>query len=112
MTMQRWIAIAVLTLLAGCQVTPPAPPPAQAPTLQLIDSQPLVLAPGCEATGSVFVQFVVRADGRTDALQMPPTTPCLRDALTDWVSSFRYAPIPAATPAGLEWMLVSAQRGS
>jgi hypothetical protein len=112
MTAQRWIAAAVLTLLAGCQVTPPASQAPQAPALQLIDSQPLVLAPGCEARGSVFVQFLVRTDGRTDALQMPPTTPCVRDALTAWVGSFRYAPIPAATPSGVEWVLVTARRGS
>ena len=112
MMTKRWIAASVLTLLAGCQVAPPAPQLPQAPTLQLIDSQPLVLAPGCEASASVFVKFVVRSDGRTDALEMPPTKPCVRDALTAWVSSFRYAPIPAATPAGVEWMLVTARRGS
>ena len=105
----RSIAIVALTLLAGCQVTPPAP---VAPEPQLMESQPLVLAPGCEATGSVVVQFIVRMDGSTDALRLSSAPECVRAALTAWVSSFRYLPPAADIPTGVEWMLVSAHRGS
>jgi hypothetical protein len=36
----------------------------------------------------------------------------VRDALTAWVSSFRYLPPAADIPTGVEWLLVSARRGS
>lgn len=103
--------LVALTMLAGCQLTPPAPQ-VTAPWLQLVESQPLVLAPGCEASGSVFVEFTVRMDGSTDALKLSPAPPCVREALTAWVTSFRYLPPTADIPTGVEWLLVSARRGS
>ena len=106
----RSIAVAALTLLAGCQLAPPAP--VASPSLQLMESQPLVLAPGCEATGSVAIEFIVRMDGTTDSVQLSPAPECLREALTAWVSSFRYLPPAADIPTGVEWLLVSARRGS
>jgi hypothetical protein len=109
MTRSRFLALLALTLLAGCQLTPPAP---VAPALQLMESQPLVLAPGCEASGSVMVEFIVRMDGGTDALKLSPAPECVREALTAWVSSFRYLPPAADIPTGVEWLLVSARRGS
>jgi hypothetical protein len=109
MTRTRSFALAALTLLTGCQLTPPAP---VAPALQLMESQPLVLAPGCESSGSVVVEFIVRMDGSTDSLKLSPAPECVRAALTAWVSSFRYLPPTADTPTGVEWMLVSARRGS
>jgi hypothetical protein len=109
MTYARSLAVAALTLLAGCQLTPPALVP---PSLQLMESQPLVLAPGCEANGSVSVEFTVRMDGTTDELKLSPAPECVRDALTAWVSSFRYLPPAADIPTGVEWLLVSARRGS
>lgn len=110
MTRTRACALAALTLLAGCQLTPPAT--VVPPSLQLMESQPLALAPGCEASGSVLVEFIVRMDGSTDALQLSPAPECVREALTAWVSSFRYLPPAADIPTGVEWMLVSARRGS
>ena len=110
MTRTRSFALAALTLLAGCQLTPPAP--VAPPSLQLMESQPLVLAPGCEASGSVVVEFVVRMDGSPDALQLSPAPECVREALTAWVSSFRYLPPATDIPTGVEWLLVSARRGS
>jgi hypothetical protein len=109
MTQARCLAVAALTLLAGCQLTPPAPVP---PSLQLMESQPLVLAPGCEASGSVSVEFTVRMDGTPDRLKLSPAPECVREALTAWVSSFRYLPPAADIPTGVEWLLVSARRGS
>ena len=109
MTHPRCLAVAALTLLAGCQLTPPAPVP---PSLQLMESQPLVLAPGCEASGSVTLEFIVRMDGTADGLKLSPAPGCVREALTAWVSSFRYLPPAADIPTGVEWLLVSARRGS
>jgi hypothetical protein len=109
MTSTRSCALVALTLLAGCQLTPPAP---VAPALQLMESQPLVLAPGCEASGSVSVEFTVRMDGTTDALKLSPAPECVREALMAWVTSFRYLPPAADIPTGVEWLLVSARRGS
>lgn len=109
MTHARPLALVALTLLAGCQLTPPAPVP---PSLQLMESQPLVLAPGCEASGSVSVEFTVRMDGTTDGLKLSPAPECVREALTAWVTSFRYLPPAADIPTGVEWLLVSARRGS
>ena len=105
----RFLAFAALTLLAGCQLTSPAPVP---PSLQLMESQPLVLAPGCEPSGSVSVEFTVRMDGTTDRLKFSPAPECVREALSAWVSSFRYLPPAADVPTGVEWLIVSARRGS
>ena len=110
MTRTRSFAVAALTLLAGCQLTPPAP--VASPSLQLMESQPLVLAPGCDASGSVMVEFIVRMDGRADTVKLSPAPECVREALTAWVNSFRYLPPAADVPAGVEWMLVTARRGS
>lgn len=111
MIAKRSCVVALLAALAGCQVTPPTPQPAP-PSLQLVASQPLVLAPGCDVSGSLFVEFTVRADGSTGSLKVPAAPECVRDALTTWVSSFRYLPPAADVPTGLEWLLVSARRGS
>jgi hypothetical protein len=77
-----------------------------------MESQPLVLASGCEATSSVMVEFIVRMDGSPDSLKVSPAPECVREALTAWVSSFRYLPPAADVPTGVEWLLVSARRGS
>lgn len=111
MMAKRSLLVAALAILAGCQVSPPAPKPAQ-PSLQLVSSEPIVLPPGCEASGSLFVQFTVRMDGTTDSLKLPAAPACVREALTAWVTSFRYLPPSADVPTGVEWLLVSARRGS
>jgi len=45
-------------------------------------------------------------------LQVSPAPECVRAALTAWVSSFRYLPPSADVPTGVEWLMVSARRGS
>ncbi|HEY7639932.1 MAG TPA: hypothetical protein VH814_09425 [Steroidobacteraceae bacterium] len=111
MMRKRALVIVALAALAGCQVTPPAPQPAPS-SLQLVTSEPLVLPPGCDVSGSLFVGFRVRTDGSTDSLELPAAPSCVREALTAWVSSFRYLPPAAEVPTGIEWLLVSARRGS
>jgi hypothetical protein len=87
-----------------------APPPE--PSLQLIDARPLAVADNCEAPGSYFVEFTVLSDGRTGNIQAPPGPACVQQALTAWVSTFRYAPPGAQMPAGVEWMMVTARKGT
>ena len=95
--------------LSGCQTTPTTPPP---PSLQLIDARPLAIAADCNASGSYFVEFTVLSDGRTGEIQAPQGPACVQQALTAWVSTFRYASPGRETPAGVEWMMVTARKGT
>lgn len=98
--------------LSGCQTAPTtSAPPAPAPELRLLEAKPLAVAEGCEASGSYFVEFTVLSDGRTGNIQAPPGPACVQEALTAWVSTFKYAPPGQQTPAGVEWMMVTARRG-
>ncbi len=101
----------LLGLLAACQTTPP-PARLPEPQLQLLRSEPLTLSSGCDASGSFFVSFTVATSGRTDDIHAPDAPPCVQEALTAWVASFEYAPPAQATPAAIEWLMVSAKRGS
>ena len=99
--------------LSGCQTAPTVAPPAlPEPELQLLEARPLAVAEGCEASGSYFVEFTVLSDGRIGNIQAPPGPACMQQALTAWVSTFRYAPPGQQMPAGVEWMMVTARRGS
>jgi hypothetical protein len=105
------VLLASSLVLAACASAPrrEAPPP----DLQLLESAPLSLAEGCTAAGSYIVEFVVDAHGRTTNITPPLDGPaCVREALAAWAASFRYAPPPAPTPACVEWLLVTASRGS
>jgi len=106
----RMTATLGVALLAGCQTTPPRP--SLAPDLKLLEAAELELPRGCVASGSFVVSFTVGTSGRTDAIRAPNAPTCVQDALTAWIASFRYEPPKTATPASLEWMLVTAQRGS
>lgn len=101
----------VLSIMAGCKTAPPPLITAQ-PALELIDSAPLELTQGCTVSASLFVEFTVLTTGRTNDVKFPPVPPCVRDALTAWVGSFRYAPPPADTRSAVEWMLVTARERS
>lgn len=105
------LLIAATAALAGCQ-TAPTKSPAARPSLRILQSQPLVLAENCEANGSFFVEFSVLSDGRTSNITPPQGPACVQQALTAWVSSFRYEPPGQDTPAGVEWMLVTAPKGT
>lgn len=111
---RRRLSFAVLfagaVVLSGCQTTPTVTP--SAPELKLLDARPMTVADGCEASGSYFVEFTVLSDGRTGNIQAPPGPACMQEALTAWVSTFRYAPPGQQTPAGVEWLMVTARRGS
>jgi hypothetical protein len=109
--MPTLLGAGALAVLSGCQVAPTVPP--RAASLELIDFRPLALAQGCEAAGgSVFVEFTVLADGRTDNIQTPAAPACVQEALRAWIGSLRYVPPASATDTGIEWLLVTARRGS
>jgi hypothetical protein len=103
------VLLAALTVTA-CQTTPPLHP---APSsLQLMESQSLVLPDACRPAGSVTVDFTVLRNGATDNIRPAAAPECVQQALTAWVSSFRYAPVSVATTATVEWLLVEARKGS
>jgi len=107
------IGATVLSIMAGCKTAPTEAPPVTArPALELIDAAPLALMDGCTVSGSLFVEFTVLTTGRTNDVKLPPVPPCVRDALTAWVGSFRYAPPASDTRGAVEWMLVTARRRS
>ncbi|MBM0103348.1 hypothetical protein JM946_01265 [Steroidobacter sp. S1-65] len=97
-------------VLAGCGSAPTVAP--KGPELQLLESKPLSVAETCEVTGSYFVEFTVLSDGTTGNIQAPPGPPCMQQALTAWVETFRYAPPGRQTPAGVEWLMVTGRKGS
>jgi hypothetical protein len=102
------LLVAAMIAAGGCQTTPTVTPPA--PALQLVESQPLALAEDCNASGSYFVAFTVLRDGRAGEIQAPQGPACVQQALTAWVSTFRYASPGQETPMGMEWMMVTARR--
>lgn len=113
----KWLAaasvIGAAVVLSGCQTAPIARPEVTlAPSLQLLEAEPLVLASDCAASGSYFVEFTVLENGRTSPVQPPPAPACVQQALMAWISSFRYSPPATATISGIEWMVVSARGGS
>lgn len=107
----RWLAIALTaTTLGACQLSPtksPTPGP-----LQLIGSGALAVPASCEATGSFVVDFTVLENGSTGNIRPADAPECLQQALTAWVSSFRYSPVGEPTQASIEWLLVQAKKGS
>lgn len=106
-----FVALAVGAIaLSGCQTTPTKAPSSQ-PTLRLLEARPLTVADNCEASGSYFVEFTVLSDGSTGNIQAPAGPACVQQALSGWVSSFRYAAPGQEIPAGVEWMLVTAHKG-
>jgi len=106
----RVATVLVAISLAACQSTPRAP--TIEPGLNLLESSELRLPTGCVASGSFVVAFTVATTGRTDAIRAPEAPGCVQDALTAWVASFRYEPPTRPTPTSMEWMVVTARRGS
>lgn len=102
--------VAGAIVLSGCQTAPTRAP--TEPTLRILQSEPLKLADNCEASGSYFVEFTVLSDGRTDDIKADSSPACLQQALTAWVSSFRYEAPGQQIPSGVEWMMVTARKGS
>lgn len=109
--MKRAISALIFLTLAACVHAPPRETPV-APDLQLLESAPLTLADGCRASGSYVVTFTVDVQGRTTHITPPDGPPCVREALATWAASFLFAPRSAPADGSIEWLLVTAPRGS
>jgi len=96
--------------LSGCQTAPTREPSQGA--IRIIQSEPLKVPDNCEASGSHFVEFTVKSDGHTDDIKANSGPACLQEALTAWVGSFRYEAPGQEIPSGVEWMMVTGQKGS
>ena len=106
-----WILLVPLALISACRALAPSGQ-APEPALELIEAAPLSMAEGCGAGGSYIVDFIVDTQGRTTDIRAPIAPPCVQNALTAWAASFRYSPPAVATPSSVEWLLVSAKRGT
>jgi hypothetical protein len=106
----HFISLTAFALLAGCSRLPSQR--AVEPDLKLLESSRLIVPRDCIASGSFVVSYTVATTGHTAAIRAPDAPPCVQDALTAWIASFRYAPPSSATPAALEWMMVTAKRGT
>ena len=97
--------------LTGCQSIPTrAPAPPAHP--EMVSSAPLEIADSCEVQGAVLVEYTVLQSGQTANIDIGSGPDCAREALTAWVSSYRYVPQSTDIAARFEWILVSAKRGS
>jgi hypothetical protein len=95
--------------LSGCQTAPSRG--SSKGSIRIIQSEPLKVPDNCEASGSHFVEFTVKSDGRTDDIKANSGPACLQEALAAWVSSFRYEAPGQEIASGVEWMMVTGQKG-
>jgi hypothetical protein len=104
---------ASLLALGGCAALAP-PAAAPPPPLQLLSSGSLDLPADCEpARGAVYrTHYVVEVDGRVTGATSDTGDGCVQQALRAWVTSFRYQAIGEAMPVVIDWLAVSASRGS
>ena len=103
----------VIALLAGCAAVPGKQPPPE-PELQLLSADAFALANDCEPTdGKVYrTRYVVQPDGRVAGATPESGTGCVQDALLRWVETFQYRPLAGPVPATVDWMAVTARRGT
>jgi len=109
--------LCVLVLAAACEsLTRPTAPVAPPPTT-LLDAGSLTLPVGCAVpVGQPYrMSYLVDTAGRAgkpDEISPPDAPACLKEALRNWVATFRYAPVSEAERLTADWMLVTARRGS
>jgi hypothetical protein len=110
--------LGALVLVAACEpLTRPTAPAAPPPPTTLLDAGSLTLPAGCAVpAGQTYrVSYVVDVAGRAaepDGISPPEAPACLKEALRNWVATFRYAPVTQAEQLTADWMLVTARRGS
>ena len=100
------------TLVALQQPTWPDEAALDAVRDRLAASAPLVVADGCEASGSYIIDFTVTTQGRTADIAPPDAPACVREALAAWAASFQFSPPSQPVRSSIEWLLVTAPRGS
>jgi hypothetical protein len=102
-------------LLTACATDPhKSTSVAPAPAPQLLSTGTLQLPAGCEpAHGAVYrTSFVVQPDGRVNDAASDSGDGCVQAALRAWVATFVYRADGVAMPIALDWMEVTASRGS
>jgi hypothetical protein len=107
------VACSGLVLLAGCASVPGTKPPPQS-ELQLQSADVFALPGNCEPTdGKVYrTRYFVQSDGHVAGATPESGTGCVQDALLRWVETFQYRPLAGPVPATLDWMAVTARRGT
>ena len=68
--------------------------------------------PVSQKYAAAFAEPSAFVTSETSGAKAPEGPACVQQALTAWVSSFRYSPPGRDTPAGVEWMLVTAPKGT
>ena len=110
----RPAAAAVLVLTAACSSMPAAgPETVGAPSLPLLSSGALEIPRDCAMRSGVIyrTRFVVQPDGHVADVVAEAGPVCVREALAQWVGTFRYPPVAASVPSAIDWMAVTAKRG-
>ena len=107
------VACLGMVLFTGCAGAPGTRPLPE-PELQLLSAGVLSLPDDCEPTdGKVYrTRYVVQADGRVAGATPESGAGCVQDALLRWVETFQYRPLAGPIPATLDWLAVTARRGS
>lgn len=108
--------LACVALIAGCASQPDRASSLHSPVpeLELLDAGVLEIPRDCEPSrGKVYrTSFTVQADGRVATAVSDSGPGCVQDALRRWVATFRYRPVAEPLPATLDWLGVTARRGS
>jgi hypothetical protein len=109
------LVAAALLAVTGCtSVTPRESAPAPAPDLQLLSAGALALPQDCEPRrGTMYrTSFVVEPGGGVSTVTSDSGDGCVERALRAWVASFRYAAPERTVPTVIDWMYVTASRGT
>lgn len=79
---------------------------------RLLSAGTLELPHDCSVTpGAVYrADFVVGPDGDVDSVSPGMGPQCARDALAEWIRTFRYEPGASSSAATIDWMAVVARR--
>lgn len=104
-------AVATAIALAGC-ATSPAPERRAAPELTLLSAATLQIPRNCELRGGAIYRtsYTVERDGNVGGIESQGGQDCVQQALSGWVSTFRYAPVAEPTPTVIDWMATVARR--
>jgi len=107
------VACVSVVLLAGCASAPGTQSPPE-PELRLQAAGAFELPRDCEPTGGAVYRthYVVQPDGSVAQAAAESGSGCVQDALLRWVATFQYRPLAGPVPATLDWMAVTARRGT
>jgi hypothetical protein len=109
---RKILPLVALVAIAGCQTTPQRQIPDPPVRPEILSANPLRIAAGCQVNTAVDIGYTIQADGSVADLALSDAPACIREALTAWVSSYRYAPQALPVATGFGWMRVTGERGS